>query len=233
MRPVIGITCAHDNDLDRAYLNQYYVRAVEKAGGIPILLPVVDDMACLNQMVHMVDGLLFSGGADVDPFYFGEEPLSRMGEITPQRDVFELELAHQALGADLAILAICRGIQLINIAAGGKIHQDISTQVAHAIKHFQKAPRWYSTHKICIKAGSQLASMMQSKEVRVNSFHHQAVAEAAPGFKVTAQASDGVIEAIESENHKFVLGLQCHPECMWEKDERFLRIFKVFIDAAK
>ncbi|MHB8170586.1 MAG: gamma-glutamyl-gamma-aminobutyrate hydrolase family protein [Thermincolia bacterium] len=233
MRPVIGITCAHDNDLDRAYINQFYVRAVEKAGGIPILLPIVGEGACLNQMVHMVDGLLFSGGADLDPVCFGQEPMNRLGEITPERDFFELELARQALGADLAILAICRGIQLINIAAGGTVYQDVNSQVSHAIKHYQKAPRWYPTHRMSIKPGSQLASILQTKDVRVNSFHHQAVADVASGFKVTAVAADGVIEAIESENHKFVVGIQCHPECMWEKDETFLRVFKCFVEAGK
>lgn len=233
MRPTIGITCSHDYQHDRTYLPQAYAKGVEQAGGMPILLPQAMSADCLGQLVHMLDGILFSGGVDVDPVHFGEEPLPNLGEIAPERDRFELELARQALDADLAIFAICRGIQVLNIAAGGTIYQDLRTQLDKTLKHSQEAPRWYATHKITIKGGTFLARALQAREARVNSFHHQAVNRIAPGFRLSASATDGVIEAIESENHKYVVGVQWHPEVMWEKETQMLKLFKSFIQAAK
>lgn len=234
MRPTIGITCSHDMGSDRLFIAQYYTRAVEAAGGMPILLPYVKDANCLSQLAHHLDGVVFSGGVDVDPQAFGEQPLPRLGEINPERDEFELALAKIALEADLAVLAICRGLQLLNIAAGGSIHQHLSNQIAPGlIKHSQDAPRWYATHKVSLKAGSILANLLQAREARVNSFHHQAVAQAAPGFIVNATSPEGVIEGLESENHKFVVGVQWHPECMWEKDPQMLKLFKGLVDASK
>ncbi len=233
MRPTIGITCSHDDKTDRTFLPQAYAKAVEQAGGVPILLPQVMAADCLGQLVHILDGILFSGGVDVDPVHFGEEPLPALGEISPERDSFELALARQALDADLAVFAICRGIQVLNIAAGGTIYQDLRTQLDKALKHSQDAPRWYATHKVTVKGGTFLARALQAREVRVNSFHHQAVNRVAPGFRLSATAPDGVIEAIESENHKYVVGVQWHPEGMWEKDTQMLKLFKSFIQAAK
>lgn len=233
MRPTIGITCSHDYKTDRTFLPQAYAQAVEQAGGMPILLSQVVAADGLGQLVHMLDGILFSGGVDVDPVHFGEEPLPALGEVAPERDRFELELVRQALDADLAVLAICRGIQVLNIAAGGTIYQDLRTQVSNTLKHSQDAPRWHATHKVTIKGGTILARALQAREVRVNSFHHQAVSRVAPGFRLSATAPDGVIEAIESENHKYVVGVQWHPEGMWEKDPQMLKLFKSFIQAAK
>jgi len=229
LKPLIGITVNEDNDSDKYFLTHYYSRAVEKAGGLPVLLPLLEKRKNIKQMIDLLDGLILPGGVDVDPVFMGEEPLRNLGQITPNRDKFELELAKRALDCNLSILAICRGIQLLNMAAGGTIYQDILCQ----IKHDQQAPKWYPTHKVKIKKGSQLYSLAGVKEIRVNSFHHQAVAKAAPGFFVTATSYDGIVEAIESENHKFVLGVQWHPECMWEKDEQAFNLFQGLIDSTK
>lgn len=233
MRPIIGITCSHDVGLDRAFLPYAYSRAIEQAGGIPLLLPNIRDYCGITKMLQLVNGVMFSGGVDVDPVHQGHEPLPGLGELTPERDLFELALAKVALEADKAILGICRGMQLLNVVAGGTVHQDVKRTIKGVLKHSQDAPRWYPTHKIKILPGSILAEMLGGPEIRVNSFHHQAVDRVATGFRVTAVAEDGVIEAIESTNHSFVIGIQSHPEAMWERDPQFLRIFKTFVEAVR
>ena len=231
MKPIIGVTCSYDNEKDRYFLSQAYIKTIEEAGGIPVIFPNLN-AGNIQHLSEQVDGFLFTGGDDVDPFYFGEEPSTFSGEITPGRDVFELELARIVMGGLKPVLALCRGIQVINIAAGGTILQDIYSQRTKPLKHIQKAPRWHPTHKIDIKPESKLAQILDAAEVRVNSFHHQAVDLVAPGFIVSATASDGIIEGIENTEHPFMIGLQCHPECMWEKDSRFLGLFISFIKEA-
>lgn len=233
MQPVIGITCSHDVNLDRAFLPYAYSRAIEKAGGLPLLLPMVSDFAAIVQTLQLVDGVLLSGGVDMDPVHQGDEPEYGLGEITPDRDHFEIALARAALEENKGVLAICRGMQLLNVVAGGTVYQDIYSEVSGPLKHSQDAPRWYPTHKIKIEAGSYLAGMLRAREIRVNSFHHQAVQRVAEGFRVTAEAEDGIIEAIESTKHAFVMGIQCHPEAMWERDPYFLRIFETFVEAVR
>ncbi|MFZ5626618.1 MAG: gamma-glutamyl-gamma-aminobutyrate hydrolase family protein [Bacillota bacterium] len=232
MRPIIGITCNLVNNGTVHSLNVDYARAVEAAGGMPVILPAACT-ECAGQILHMLDGLILSGGGDLDPAFFDEEPVPGLGEITPERDLFELELTKQALKADLAILAICRGMQVLNVAMGGTLYQDINSQLDRVLKHRQEAPRWYASHKVSIKNGSLLSRILQSREVRVNSMHHQAVNKVGYGLKVTAQAADGVIEGVESENHKFVLGVQWHPEAMWAKDPLQLKLFTALVEAAK
>lgn len=231
MGPLIGITAAYENDAGRFFLREAYVKAIERAGGIPIILPCAQGDN-LRSLVDKMDGFLFSGGSDVDPFFFGEEPLPGNGEITPERDVFELGLAMEVLRSNKPVLAICRGAQVINIAAGGTIYQDIATQVDKPLKHSQEAPRWHPTHFMEVVQGTRLADMLQVRSVRVNSMHHQAVAGVAPGFVVSAWASDGVIEAIESTGPGYVVGVQCHPEYLWEQNEGFANLFKSFVQEA-
>lgn len=232
MKPIIGVTCSYDNEKDRYYLSQAYIKTIEAAGGIPIIFSNLNagDIQALSKQV---DGFLFTGGDDVDPFYFGEEPSLGNGEITPGRDIFELELARLVLCGLKPVLALCRGIQVLNIAAGGTIFQDIYSQWTKPLQHIQKAPRWHPIHKINIKPEAKLAQLLDTVEVRVNSFHHQAVDQVAPGFIVSATASDGVIEGIENPEHPFMIGVQCHPEWLWEKDSRFLGLFTSFVKEAK
>lgn len=229
MRPLIGITCSGDMDGNRLYLNRQYVGAVAEAGGLPLLLPELGGLEA--DFLKGLDGILLSGGGDVDPFFFGEEPLPATGEISPRRDAFEIELARLALGAGLPVLGICRGIQVLNIAAGGTICQDISHVTESPLKHSQQAPRWHPTHRLDLSPGSLLAGILGGAPVRVNSFHHQAVARVAGGFTVAARTSDGVIEGLEAEKG-YAVGVQFHPEDMWERDRRFLNIFKSLVEAA-
>ncbi len=233
MLPVIGIIPAWNEEKGQFFLSRYYTAAVEAAGGVPVLLPYMTGEPGLLAQLRLLDGLVLSGGGDVDPVYFGEEPLPGCGEISPERDKFELELARRALSRGLPVLGICRGIQVMNIAAGGDIYQDILTQVPGCLKHQQKAPRWSPTHEVIIEENTRLAGIFKAGALRVNSFHHQAVRRPAPGFVVSARSRDGIIEALESSGRGFALGVQWHPETMWERDERFLNLFKALVDAGR
>lgn len=232
MIPVIGITSSYDRVTGRTFLSRHYVQAVEAAGGLPVILPCLLTEKHSEPILKSIDGLLLSGGVDVDPILYGEEPLPTMGDICPQRDRFELSLTKQALEEDMPIFGICRGIQLLNIAAGGNVLQDIGSAIKNPLKHDQSGPRWYGTHTIKTLPGSRLSSILGEKTL-VNSFHHQSVDRVADGFKATAWSADGIVEGIESQVHKFVLGVQCHPECMWDRDENILNIFKAFVQAAE
>jgi len=232
IRPVIGITCSWDNENQRHFLGSLYCEAVRVAGGLPVLLSNYEKEEEIAGLLGIIDGLLLSGGKDVDPFYFGEEAIPECGEITPLRDSFEIKLAKMAIKNQVPVLGICRGTQVLNISCGGTIYQDLNTQLTGCLKHYQQAPGWAATHKINIEKGTLLESIFQVPEIRVNSYHHQAVHDVAPGFIICAKSSDGVVEAIEGASGSFVLGLQCHPEEMWEKDFRFLKLFQALTNYA-
>lgn len=218
MRPIIGITGNYDYEADYYWLKRYYVASINKAGGVGIILPPVDDERLLNHYMSMCNGFLFSGGGDMDPHYWGEMPEWRLGEINPLRDSFEYKLAHKILGSSLPVLGICRGCQLLNVAMGGTLIQDINSRLAHQ----QKAPRDYAFHAIVIEEGSILAKILKTNNIRVNSFHHQAIKKLGKGLVVSATAPDGTIEAVESKEHPFVIGVQWHPECLTDKYSDFL-----------
>lgn len=211
-RPVIGITGNYDSG--KCTLLEGYYRSVIEAGGTPIIIPPSDDIATMASMLERVDALIFSGGGDINPLYLGEEPLPQLSSINAVRDSQELLLARLAANRQLPILGICRGVQVMMAAFGGKLYQDIYKEAAASLKHSQEAERHVATHTITIAEGSKLQQIFKAKRLAVNSFHHQAVKEAAPGFAVTALSPDGLIEAVESTMHKSMIGVQWHPECM-------------------
>ena len=231
MTPVIALTCNHDPGNGLISLSRNYTRAVDAAGGLPVMLDVTGDEQKLKDILLLADALVLTGGGDVDPFFIGEEPLPGCGDIDPERDRFEISLTRLLLSAGLPVLGICRGMQVLNIAAGGDIHQDISSQQEDSIKHAQQAPRWHPTHHIKVAEGTVLAQITGGGNIRVNSFHHQAVRNIAPGFMVSAISADGVVEAIENPGLPFALGVQFHPETMWERDRLFLLLFDALVKA--
>ena len=211
-RPFIGITGNYDSG--KCTLLEGYYRSVLEAGGTPLIIPSFDDTDALTSLLDHVDALILSGGGDINPLYLGEEPIPELSSINPARDWQELMLVRLAANRQIPILGICRGIQVMTAALGGKLYQDIYKQAGATLKHSQDTDRHIATHSVRIASSSMLAKIFGSTNLHVNSFHHQAVQEAAPGFAVTAVSPDGLIEAVESTQHKSMLGVQWHPECM-------------------
>ncbi|MBS4053596.1 MAG: gamma-glutamyl-gamma-aminobutyrate hydrolase family protein [Thermaerobacter sp.] len=233
MKPVIGLTCYHDWKEQRHRQNDTYIEAVRKAGGLPLLLPCLADLADIGQQLDLVAGLLICGGPDVDPLFFGEEPVIGMGNIHPAMDAYEIPLIIEALERDMPVLGICRGVQMQNVALGGTLIQHIPHAVTNSLLHQQQAPRSYRTHSVRVVSGTGLARLFPRETLRVNSFHHQAVGQVAPGFVASAFALDGIIEAVESVKHTFVMGVQWHPECMWNEAENYDPLFNALVGAAR
>ncbi len=231
MRPIIGISASFDEEKDAATCPRTYIDSVVEAGGKPILIPIMPDEAA-EEMLSVVDGLLFPGGVDVDPMRFGERPHQALGRINPQLDAMEIPLAQKALALNMPILGICRGCQLVTIAAGGTLVQDIPSQVGGAMKHGQAAPRWYGTHEVVLDEDSLMARLHNTRRLVVNSFHHQSIKSPGDGFTVTGRALDGIAEAAEAKKG-FRLLIQWHPEGMWGKNRVFLAPFTALCKAAK
>jgi len=230
--PIIGITTAHRRDKDCFFCRRSYSSGIEQGGGIPFLLPSPGDEALIKVYVELIDGLLLSGGGDIHPLYFGEEPHWKLGEVSPERDFFEVNLIRGILGTGKPVLGICRGIQVLNAALGGALYQDLQSQLPHSFQHRQEVPRSHPTHKIMVRENSRLARILGVTALRVNSLHHQAVKDAAPGLQPVAWAEDGVIEALEAPDHPFLLGVQWHPEALWETDQASAALFRAFVKAA-
>lgn len=232
MKPIIGVTSSFKDE--RTMLVSYdNIDSITAAGGIPFVLPNLVEEGQITQITEQIDGLLVTGGGDIDPTLFAEEPHRNLGTINPERDIFEVSLIKKMMAAGKPVLGICRGCQILNIAAGGDMYQDIYTQNDKELfQHSQRAPRWYASHYVKVEAGSLLANVVGHTEFKVNSFHHQTVREMAPGFTITARANDGVIEAFESKQHPFVMGVQWHPECMTVKgDVPSIKLFNAFVAA--
>lgn len=212
-RPVIGIT---GNFGDKGCeLAQGYYKSILEAGGVPLVIPPYDDEVALCATLERVDGILLSGGGDINPLLLGEEPVPGLRSINPQRDGAEIALVREAYNRQIPILGICRGIQILAAALGGSLYQDINSQYKDAplIKHSQDLAREYASHHVSLVAGSVLQQVFGQTTLAVNSFHHQAVQQPGPLLKVVARSSDGIIEAIESNEYKSIIGVQWHPEC--------------------
>lgn len=230
--PVIGLT---GNFQDGACtLLEGYFTSILKAGGVPFILPPVDDTDSLISALESVDGILLTGGADINPLFLGEEPIKELHSINPRRDRSELLLARLAADRQIPVLGICRGIQVMNAAFGGSLYQDIHVQREEmCIKHDQELGRSYASHTVQLEKDSLLYKLFGAETLPVNSFHHQAVKEVAPGFRVTARAADGVVEAMESTEYKSMVGVQWHPECfILEGDKCMMPVFEWFIGEA-
>jgi len=234
-KPIIGISSTWGEGTS-ASVPLTYVESVIRAGGVPVVLPISHDPEILATMLDGVDGLIMTGGEDIDPLkWFGEEPIPAMGQIVPERDSFDIALIRMAVERNIPVLGICRGHQLMNVAFGGTLYQDIPSQVKGSnVKHSQRAPRYYGTHTIVIEKNSILHKQIGVDKVAVNSFHHQAVKDIAPGFRVTARSTDGVVEAIEKIGSKRAFGVQFHPEGFTASNiDTFLGIFQYLINEAK
>lgn len=233
VRPLIGVTPWYDYEKEMPFVRKGYFEGIMEAGGLPVLLPYTTNPEILGQALDRCDGLLLTGGPDVDPALYGEKNLACNGFISPERDALEIFLTNRALAENRPILGICRGMQVMNVAGGGTLYQDIGSQLGHPekLKHSQEAPKWFPTHEITLEKGSRVRSWFDAGVARVNSFHHQAVKASAKGYSSTAHAPDGVAEAMEHDSHPFAVGVQWHPELMWQMDSTVLRMFRDFVRA--
>lgn len=232
--PLIGIT-GNFGEKGCELAEGYYLSVV-KAGGTPVAIPPHNDKEALVTLLETLDGILFSGGDDINPLLLGEEPLPQLHSVCPKRDEAELFLAREAFHRQIPMLGICRGIQVMAAALDGKVFQDIYIQGKGAkIKHSQDMPRHNVSHTVTIEEGSMLQSIFGNKQtLPVNSFHHQAVSDPGPHLKVSALSPDGIIEAVESSEHKALLGIQWHPECfILNHDESMMSVFRWLVSEAR
>lgn len=204
------------------------VDGVVAAGGIPVSLPYIPKEQ-INGLIERLDGIIVPGGPDIDPTFMGEEPIPQLGATNRNRDIFEIALIRTAMAKKVPLLGICRGTQIINVALGGTVYQDLNTQYpGKVLKHHQDAQGDQPTHFISVDHDSALFKTI-SDNVFVNSRHHQAIKDVATDLRVVAEAPDGVIEGIENDDAS-IQGVQWHPENMWQHDSRQLDLFKAFID---
>ena len=232
-KPIVGVVADRRSEYPGIFVPESYMESLEAAGVVALTLPFARDPEDIAHLATLCDGYLLTGGADVNPRAYGAPTLACCGEVQPQRDAFELAFVPLLVAADKPIFAICRGIQALNVALGGTLHQDIDTQHprALALQHRQLAQSFVPTHAVDIAPDSLLSRIMGPGEAWVNTFHHQAVAQLAPGLVPTAVAPDGVVEALEHPTARFILGVQWHPERMTATDEGARALFAAFAQA--
>ena len=245
MAPIIGVTATLKQDVEtrstrplgtyvRADLD--YVAGVAQAGGVPVVLPPFAEAA--EEMVRGIDGLLLSGGSDLDPKFYGEDALPELDVTLPERDEFEMALLGHALKRGIPVFGICRGLQVLNVAFGGTLYQDLPSQVNPAlIAHRQKSPKWEWTHEVELDEGSAVRGIMSVPATRVNSYHHQAVKDLAEPFTVVGRSVDGIVEAIEYQDlsELWIVAVQWHAEAMRGGDvgPEHRNLFKAHVAAAE
>jgi putative glutamine amidotransferase len=234
-KPIIGITGAyvkHNDNMEGVYVHHDYHKCVAANGGIPIILPYINPEISLETL-PLCDGIILSGGEDVDPKLFGQDPHLQLGPTTPERDLAEIALVKYALENNIPLFAICRGVQILNVALGGTLIQDIPSQVKEPIQHSQQNDRSHDTHWVTISRDSKLFEIVGSDRVRVNSLHHQAIGRVANDLRVVAQSSDGIVEAVEYiYPTTFTVGVQWHPESMARTNPTMNDMFKEFIKSS-
>lgn len=240
MQPIIGIPCAFQAPQDElgrgaSAVPQSYLRALETAGGVPLLIPVTDRESTLQALYQRIDGLMLVGGVDIEPARYGELPHPALGKVDERRDWVELTVTSWTLADGLPVFGICRGIQTLNVAAGGSLWQDIAAQVPNALKHpyYPDYPFNRLSHVVYLERDSRLAKVFGARELEVNSLHHQAVKEVGAGLRVTARSPDGMIEGIENNGKVWVVAVQWHPEWLLDDDARMMRLFEAFVAACR
>ena len=231
-KPLIGISLGWNETKNT--VNNTYVNSVLMHGGVPYLIPVTDDVEVLRQIVAQLDGIIFTGGEDFAPAYFGEEEHEKLGEVNVTRDTYDLTLFKLATDRNIPTLGICRGLQLINVAMGGTLYQDLPAEKPSDINHRQEEAGTVATHGVSVVEGSMMHQILGEKEIQVNTFHHQAIEKLAPGLKVVGWANDSVPEMIEAYPSRQIIGTQFHPEIFTANGDALMgKLFKFLIDKAE
>lgn len=231
-RPLIGITPQIDPETGNLRLHPNYFSALQRSGAQAVLLPQTEDSAQIDAFAGRLDGFLWSGGPDPHQGLFGEEPLPGCGRIDLSRDRMECALLQAALCRGKPVLGICRGIQILNVALGGTLWQDIATQVPQPVLHDQQRPYSTPVHSVELSEGTLLSQLVQKPTLLVNSMHHQAIRTPAPGLLIAARSADGLIEAVCGKGPAFFLAVQWHPEYLFDVQPAARAIFRAFVQAA-
>lgn len=231
LKPLIGVMPLWDDDKESVWMLPGYLEGIRQAGGIPVILPFTSENDELEQLAKMCDGFLFTGGHDVSPELYSEKPVVDSVICCKDRDEMESWYLKYAISSDKPLLGICRGIQFINAALGGTLYQDLPTQHSSEIDHHQKPPYDIPVHTVSIVKDSPLGKLLDTEQLSVNSYHHQAVKDLSPRLKAMAISTDGLIEAVFMPEHRFLWAVQWHPEFSYLADINSRKIFKAFIDS--
>lgn len=238
MRPKIGVLPLYDSERDRLWIVPKYMKAIEQAGGAPLLLPMTGDRELLEELLEELDGFLFTGGQDVNPALYGEPVLPGCAEICESRDMQEHYMMKRLVELDKPFFCICRGFQLMNAVLGGTLYQDLPTYMlpapgAEALHHYQEPPYYETAHSVAIVTGTRLHACLGVDQLAVNSIHHQGIKQLAPGAVAGAYASDGLIEGIELPHARLAMAVQWHPEYLFEADSVSRRLFSLLVETSR
>lgn len=231
-KPIIGVMPLYDEERESIWMLPAYMDGLREAGAVPVILPLVIDDEDIGLIDNMIDGYLFTGGHDIDPYLYGEENRS-CGVINHDRDRLEKAVFEKAYGGDKPILGICRGLQIINAFLGGTLYQDLPTERPTDTAHVMERPYDRAVHNVKIERKSSLYKLLETDTLGVNSYHHQAIKDIAPPLSVMAVAEDGTAEAFEDRTRRFLWAVQWHPEFSYRTDQCSRKIFKAFTDACK
>jgi putative glutamine amidotransferase len=240
MRPLIGIPChtgnsfSHNREKPIMYSNTSYIQAIDYVGGIPVLIPALQDLHGLQALFPRLDGLLLPGGPDVDPRHYQQQPHELLGKTSASLDALELTLAHWAIQKGVPTLGICRGMQLLNVALGGDLYQDLGERCPDTWQQHCNwdQPRNDFIHRVAVKAGSRMEKILGQSVIAANSLHHQAVHKPGKGVVISGYSEDGVAELMEVSDHPFMLATQCHPEEVYLDEPAWTRLFAALTDAS-
>lgn len=234
MKPIIGITSFFNEKSSYYSLSSNYIDSIFASKGIPVSIPVINNKEDYDYYINILDGIIFTGGIDISPLSYKENPMSSVNIISSVRDEYELGLFKKAYNSKMPILGICRGNQLINVALGGNLYQDINIQIPNSLGH---SPDGMSVdelyHSVNIKKESKLLEIFNKDKIYVNSFHHQSIKKLGSNLTISAISDDGIIEGIECTNRQFLIGVQWHPECLTKKYPMFQNLFNSLVSAAK
>lgn len=236
MKPIIGIVAHLNNEckspLGQSHLGNTYVVSINKAGGIPVIIPTTINEDDMERYITLCDGFLFSGGIDISPAFYGEDSHIKLGATSQALDKVQIPLMKKVIAAKKPVLGICRGHQVLNVASGGTLYQDLSEKEGVYVKHFQDTDPGDISHQVFLESESILSTVFE-KTIYTNSYHHQAVKTTGPNVKIIAHSKDDIVEAIQLEDYPFGLGIQWHPEAMFAHGDESMRpIFELLVSAS-
>lgn len=234
-KPLIGVLPLYDKGKESYWMLPGYMKGIEEAGGIPIMLPLTSDLEVILTIANTFDGFLFTGGHDINPEAYGEQVEAACGELSDERDLMETLLFKQVIELDKPVFGICRGLQLFNVLLGGTLYQDLPTQrrTGSKVEHKQEPPYTKPVHSVYIEEGNQLYKMINTDSLKVNSYHHQGIKKLSEHLLAVAIAEDGLIEAVIMPEKKFILAVQWHPEFTYKTDDYSFKLFVEFVRACE